>query len=158
MPSSQKFEVFHSVPLQMLSIPSGQSTICLYHNLFLEGKGLGLLLYGDNLVMYGAICVCKRKYSEKHVWDFLWVWWKELRLPNGRLPPTLALPPESSRRDSHTRWSLENLVPTMVQSLRQVISSEPGPSISIKQIPCCLTRSGDCLPTLHTELSVSTQL
>lgn len=158
VPSSQKFEVFHSIPLQMLSIPSGQSTICLYHNLFLEGRGLGLLLYGDNLVMYGAICVCKRKYSEKHVWDFLWVWWKELRPSAQWEAPSHSSPPESSRRDSHTRWSLENLVPTMVQSLRQVISSEPGPSISIKQIPCCLTRSRDCLPTLHIELSVSAQL
>lgn len=35
--------------------------------LFLEGKGLGLLLYRGNFVMYGAIYVCKRKYNEKHV-------------------------------------------------------------------------------------------
>lgn len=121
----------------MLSIPSGQSTICLYHNLFLEGRGLGLLLYGDNFVMYGAICVCKRKYSEKHVWDFLWVWWKELGLSAQWEAPSHASPPESSRRDSHTRWSLDNLVLTMVLSLRQVVSSEPCPSISIKQIHCC---------------------
>lgn len=42
-PNSQKFEVFHYVPLQMLSIPSGQSTICLYHNLILGRQKAGFI-------------------------------------------------------------------------------------------------------------------
>lgn len=42
-PTSQKFEVFHYVPLQMLNIPSGQSTICLYHNLILGRQKPGFI-------------------------------------------------------------------------------------------------------------------
>lgn len=50
---------------------------------------------------------------------------RNLRLSAQREAPSHAGPPESSRRDSQTRLSLENLVPTMVWSLRQGVSSEP---------------------------------
>lgn len=62
------FTTYHCKCLTYL-LARGQFVFII--TLFLEGRSLGLLLHGANFVIYRAIYVCRRKYNEKHVGDFL---------------------------------------------------------------------------------------
>jgi hypothetical protein len=77
---------------------------------------------------------------------------RDLNLLPDKGAPSQSNPSESSRKDSHTRLSLENLVPGMVPALRQGVSSEPVPLCPLNKYTLALPRSHDSLPTLHIEL------